>query len=436
MNTTTIKPDASAPLSLLAAASIEQIISHWKGSLVLLCIAYPILVKLLRFRRVEAMHKKFNYPTRQSLSRMTIDDAQAIQSYLAQLEFPKIFQTSLQFALFRTYGFPDMSKLLVETGQLSKEGNSSKRYADTEVLIGEFMSNKWTDARTTTAIARMNCLHSLYQNAGKISPDDMLYTLSVFVSQPIKWINDYEWRPLTDMEVCAIGTFWKSIGDAMGISYENLPSFGKWKDGIHWAEEITAWSLEYEEKYMVPMQSNETVAGQTMGLLLWFLPRSLRPTGQSALSALMDKRLRAAMGSYADPPAFFQVLMPVVMHTRQFLLRHLWLPRPTFLGVHKIGPADASTGCFYAQSYLKHPYYVQPTLLSRWGLESWLTRAMGGVVPGDQGAVYAPGGYRIAEVGPPRLEGKGMEQVAEWERKLERERLGGGMCPFVGVAAS
>lgn len=128
--------------------------------------------------------------------------------------------------------------------------------------------------------------------------------------------------------------------------------------------------------------------------------------------------------------------MPRVMHTRQFVLRHLCLPRPSFLGVHKIGPADPSTGCFYAQSYLAHPYYVQPTLLNRWGFESWLTRAIGGVVPGDHGTAYAPAGYNIADVGPPRLEGKGGGMVVEWEMKLKRERLAGGMCPFPGVAAS
>jgi hypothetical protein len=52
----------------------------------------------------------------------------------------------------------------------------------------------------------MNYIHSQYQKAGKISNEDMLYTLSVFITEPIRWINDYEWRPMTDMEVCATST--------------------------------------------------------------------------------------------------------------------------------------------------------------------------------------------------------------------------------------
>ena len=47
------------------------------------------------------MHKKFNFPTKQSLSRMTNVEAQQIVQYVAELEFPKLFETSLQFALFR-----------------------------------------------------------------------------------------------------------------------------------------------------------------------------------------------------------------------------------------------------------------------------------------------------------------------------------------------
>ncbi len=61
----------------------------------------------------------------------------------------------------------------------------------------------------------MNYIHSGYQRAGKISNEDLLYTLSVFITEPISWIAKYEWRELTDMEICAIGTFWKSIGDSM-----------------------------------------------------------------------------------------------------------------------------------------------------------------------------------------------------------------------------
>lgn len=50
----------------------------------------------------------------------------------------------------------------------------------------------------------MNYLHSLYQKSGKISNDDMLYTMSLFVLELERWIREYEWRSLTPMEICAM----------------------------------------------------------------------------------------------------------------------------------------------------------------------------------------------------------------------------------------
>lgn len=49
----------------------------------------------------------------------------------------------------------------------------------------------------------MNYLHSRYQKAGKISNDDMLYTLSLFVLEVERWVGLYEWRSLTPLEICA-----------------------------------------------------------------------------------------------------------------------------------------------------------------------------------------------------------------------------------------
>jgi hypothetical protein len=64
-------------------------------------LLYPILCSALRFRRRNAMHMKFHYPDRKSFSSMTNTDAQQIMKYMAQWEFPKMYSTSLQFALFK-----------------------------------------------------------------------------------------------------------------------------------------------------------------------------------------------------------------------------------------------------------------------------------------------------------------------------------------------
>lgn len=153
-----------------------------------------------------------------------------------------------------------------------------------------------SSSRAYTSIARTRFLHSPYRSSGKILDDDMLYTLGLFALQPVRFINRFEWRKVTDLERCAIGTFWKSIGDGLGISYEALPS-GKtgFKDGIHWLEEIEAWSNAYEERCMVPHIKNRETADQTTAVLVYMVPKPLQHIGLKFVSFMMDDRLRKAM---------------------------------------------------------------------------------------------------------------------------------------------
>lgn len=251
---------------------------------------------------------------------MTNEDAQKILSYLAELEFPKLYLTSLQFALFKvsfgsaapslvtvtaitltkvfgqTYGIPTISTLLVATRELSTPENASKRYADTGILIGEFTSHHPKSERAIKALARMNYIHGQYQKAGKISNSDLLYTLSVFITEPVLFIKRYEWRELTPMEICAMSTIWKSIGDSMGISYSELPRYNTgWKDGLEFYEDISSWAESYENNYMVPAESNKQTADELVPLLLFLVPSQLKAAGASVVGVLMGNKLRTAM---------------------------------------------------------------------------------------------------------------------------------------------
>jgi hypothetical protein len=106
-----------------------------------------------------------------------------------------------------------MSKLLCETQQLAKTQYAGRRYADTTVLISEFLAHSPTSERANSAIARMNYLHGRYQKAGKISNDDMLYTLSLFILEAERWTRLYDYRTLTPMEMCAMCVYQASFCD-------------------------------------------------------------------------------------------------------------------------------------------------------------------------------------------------------------------------------
>ena len=215
------------------------------------------------------------------------------------LLFPFVFQKALQFALFRTYGIPSVSKLLVQTKQLSYAATSTKRYVDTVVLINDFAGFHPSSGRANEAMARMNFLHSSYIKSGGISNDDMLYTLSLFALEPGRWIDRWEWRQLEEFERCAIGTFWKGVGDGMSISYDKLISGGRsgagWVDGLQWLEEIEQWSGSYEKEAMKPHIDNFKTAEETTAILLWHVPAWAKSVGKKIIFVLMDDRLRTAM---------------------------------------------------------------------------------------------------------------------------------------------
>ncbi|KAH8808385.1 hypothetical protein F5884DRAFT_673284 [Xylogone sp. PMI_703] len=399
----------------------------WLAILLALFFLYPILCSFLRFRRRDSMLRKYNYVDRTSFSRMTNADAQAIMRYVTELEFPALVNMSLQFALFKTYGIPTISRLLVATKEFSTPERSSKRFADTTVLIGEFYSHHPRSERAIKAIARMNYIHKHYQKAGKISNDDLLYTLSVFITEPISWVERYEWRPMNDMEICAFGTFWKSIGDSMGIDYKDLKN-NAWRDGIEFYEDIRAWAKAYEEKYMVPAAPNKKTADELVPLLLFYVPQVLQASLARIVGVLMGDHLRKAMIYPTPSPGYFQ-FTEAIFAARRFFLRYLSPPRPSFMRVRSVDDEpDPQTGRFYFKDYQAHPFYNKPGFWNRWGPDAWLKWMLGGDLPGSKGDLYIPQGYKFEEVGPEFLKNKGTKETEAFEEKIRMERPAG--CPF------
>lgn len=181
----------------------------------------------------------------------------------------------------RTYAIPSISKLLNETSQF--ETACGKRYDDTSLLLEEMNNNPLTSERSVQALQRLNAIHNMYSN--RIPNDDMLYVLSVFILEPKKWIDRYEWRTMTEEEYQAIFVHWKGIGERMGI--RDIPDT---------VSKFEAWSEAYEEKYMKYAKSNALVGDATIGLFLSIAPTFMNSFGKQAAYCLMDKRLRAAMG--------------------------------------------------------------------------------------------------------------------------------------------
>jgi hypothetical protein len=274
----------------------------------------------------------------------------------------------------------------------------------------------------------MNYIHSGYQASGKISHDDLLYTLSVFMTEPPRWIERYEWRTFTPMEICAVGTFWKGVADSMFIDYQSRLEGGisgkGWKDGIEFWEDVARWARRYEEKCMVPAVTNKQTGDETANMLMYLVPDALKPAGKVAISVFMEERLREAM-MYEKPPAWVRSTVLGIFAVRKFVLRYLTLPRPDFLRVNDFTEQNEH-GRYTFQTYKVHPYYAKPTFWNRWGPEALLTRLFGGEVPGSE--KFLPKGYKFEEIGPEKMANRGKDVTDKFEERLKVERTPG--CPF------
>lgn len=272
-------------------------IPQWGGFvLVPGAILYLYFVKRLRFRGSNSLPAKHGYTYRSSYAQMTVEDAWKIHNFLIEYEFPTTFSAATMFALFKAYGIPSISSLLCVTGQFSSKDTVDKRYADTGCLLLESVLNAPASPRAIEALCRINYLHSPHRASGKITDADMLYTLSLFALEPARWVAKYEWRELSGLERCAVGTLWKSLGEALGVAYELLPgSKDGWQDGIDWLDDLDHWSCQYQENQMVPNVSNKKVADATLYHIVWKLPARFKAVGEKIVAAILEDKLREAM---------------------------------------------------------------------------------------------------------------------------------------------
>ena len=200
-------------------------------------------------------------------------------------EFPWDFVQSLSLALFRTYAVPSISRLLDETGELTR--NTQKRYDDTSLLLDEASVSGLHSGKGRRAVRRINQMHGAYD----IDPDDMRYVLATFVVTPTRWLERFGWRPLSPGEVRASTLYYRELGRLMGIRDipETYEAFSELLDS-------------YEDEHFAFDPAGRRVADATTALMLTFYPRVLSRPVRLFTHALLEEPLLAAF-DYRTPPA-------------------------------------------------------------------------------------------------------------------------------------
>ncbi|SAL99999.1 hypothetical protein [Absidia glauca] len=287
---------------------------------------YCGIVRFYRYKSLNDMIKK--YPDPNTILHNN-EAANEIYGNVFRREFPNVARTSMEFSLFKTFVIPNVSKLLVATGEFAN--NCTKRAEDTEIILSEMIDaypriqNHLMQGHTVSekeveqqhhrhklSVERLNQIHGRYP----IRNSDFVYTLALFLADPIQWIEDYEWRPLDIREINAI---WYDLGLEMNI-----------KDIPESVEGLLKFKEDHEDKEIAYSPTNWKVALPTIEHLLTRLPKFLWPAVFKFLPCLLDKRAIGAFGIEA-PSWFIQLVFKILVRGRALFIRYFCLPRRQYL---------------------------------------------------------------------------------------------------------
>lgn len=250
-----------------------------------------------------------------------VTDHQEIVRLLTNYVFPWDFERALEFALFRTYAVPAISKLLAETGEFLRR--PQKRYDDTELIMYELGEHGYDSDRGQRAMRRMNQMHGRFD----ISNDDFLYVLTTFILEPMRWVEAYGKRPLTSNEKQASLNYYLEIGRRMNI--KDIPTD---------LATLEQFNRRYEAEHFRYADSNRQIGEATADLFLGFyLPKLLWPLGRPVVYAMMDEPLLAAFG-FPQPPTWLRNGVQRLLRWRAAVMGRLPERRKPVLGTQRKRP--------------------------------------------------------------------------------------------------
>lgn len=250
-----------------------------------------------------------------------VHDHQEILYLLNCHVFPWDIERALEFALFRTYAVPSISEKLAATGELTKRPR--KRYDDTEIIMYTLTEHGYDSERGRRALRRMNQMHNRFP----IQNHELLYVLTTFIYEPIRWIERFGYRSLTEQERLSFFYFYCEVGKRMNI--KDIP------EDYH---EFEQFNIDYEREHFRYADSNRKVGEVTCDLFLgMYLPKFLYPLGRPVLYAAMDDPLLNAFG-FPKPSALMRGLVRRLLRLRAHLLRFAPERKEPLLGTERQRP--------------------------------------------------------------------------------------------------
>lgn len=411
-STTFINMSWSSFTSFGPQPGISQYLKHssWIALVFSVLILYLALVRILRFRAIRKLEEKHACYVDDPYS-MTYKTAHEIMKLPMLYEMPFSYGFGTQWALLKTFAVSSGTPLLVQTRQLTTQVKVGKRAADTGAILSEFLLGSVDSDRGLKALSKLNWIHRQYGK--KITNDEMIHTLAMFVLEPQRWIEKYEWRPMTQLEKDATYIYWKEIGNRMGI-----------KDVPITLKDCEEWTEEFEKTNIYYCDSNRICAESTINMVLANVPKFMQGFARQVIASFFEDRVRDALG-ISPPPRWLATLVYLCLWARGWAIRNFFLPRLRALDVRA---EKSANGRFHSKSMSVEPWYIEDTTWNRW--TTWWATG-GRSVPGPQ---FKSNGYLPEELGPVEFEKLSRVSVLKEAEAMKKYAEGGGAavvgCPF------
>ena len=293
-------------------------------------------------------------------------DSHEIHRTYSNIEFPWDYGRGLEVAVWKTCCVPAISEVLQQSGHFEKL--AQKRYDDTRILIGEIVQHGYNAHRGRQALRQINRAH----RGLNVDNEDMLYVLSTFIYEPIRWVDRWAWRKVTQAEKLGSFYFFREVGRRMNIA--SLPT--DYTTFLHFNE-------DYERRRFEYAMSNERVGRAVLRLYSSWYPQPMDYLIAATLPCRLDQRARRALG-LPEPGALAR--------------------GANWIGLRAHGLAEL----------------VAPRTMKR-----LMTRPAAQTYPGY------PHGYDLSKIGPHEQSADAARSVREQSRPGSRSRRGGkGVAEF------
>lgn len=225
-----------------------------------------------------------------------ITDHLAIHRRVTAHEFPWDYGRGLELAMLRNCCVSSIADVLATSGEFRNRGH--KRYDDTRILLHELVRNGYESEHGRQALRQINCAHRPYE----ISNADMLYVLSTFVFEPVRWIDRWAWRSMTEREKLAGFYFYRAIGSRLGVT--GIPE--------NYAE-FEQFNQQYEREQFANTVNTRRLGAEVLDVYTSMYTRPVRPVVRRLWSARLDSNARAALGM-PPTPHWAKLLNALTLH--------------------------------------------------------------------------------------------------------------------------